>query len=125
MGKIGAVLAALFAVLLLAEARADDDPALPDGGSIVTTTDGGSTVTVDLGARGAWTMALRCEGAQSTRYRLCASSSCPVTAHNQLLDLDQTQDFPINQTPGVALKRYLTLRTDDGGVPFCKVQQLR
>jgi hypothetical protein len=115
--------AAAVIVLCPAPARADDEPGLPDGGSIVTSADGGAYAIADLGARGCWTMAIRCEGAQSTRYTTCATSSCTAAAVNQLLDADRTFDIPVNCVAGQTRKRYLALKTDDAGVPFCKVQR--
>lgn len=108
---------AVFAVLLAGA----DFPALPDGGSIVTSTDGGGWVTVDTGKIADWTMVIRCEGEQSTRYNLCTTSNCTATVHNQLLDFDTTERIPVRQ--GHRDKyRFLALATDDAGVPFCKVQ---
>lgn len=128
-----AVLAVCAVGLSSSSARGDDDPALPDGGSIVTPLDGGSTVTVDLGGRGAWNMVLRAEGAQSTRYVTCAADtisfsggsaihSCKAASHNELLDYDRTLDVPMNQSGGWPTKRYMSFSTDDGGIPFVKVQ---
>lgn len=68
---------ALFSVLPFlpppagpSEAFALDDPAMPDGGSIVGCTDGGTLVTADTGRTSAWASAIRCEGV-SARYTFC------------------------------------------------------
>ncbi len=122
-----AVLAALALVTAVHSAPAfadDSDGALYDGGAIVTSTDGGSTVVARLrpGALGSgYTMATRCEGAQSTRYTLCATSSCAAAAGSQLLDYDVTQDIGVNRPGTDTAKQYIALRTDDAGVPRCLV----
>lgn len=111
-----------------AAARADDEPFVvqADGGSTVTSLDGGSSVTVDLGSHGScYNLAMRCEGSTPPRYVLCVTSPCPVTAANELLDADKIWDIPVNCGKNVGTngaKRYLSLTTDDGGVPSCKVQ---
>lgn len=117
-----AVCVVVAATLAPSPARADDEPALPDGGSIVT---GTATALGDLGERaGPWSMTIRCEGDQQTRYKLCADSAgCAATAVNQLLDADRTFDIPVNTRSGLPPKRYLALRTEDAGVAFCKVQR--
>lgn len=127
---------AVVAVLLTSATFADDDKFLPDGGSIVTSTDGGSTVTVDLGEpRPAFIMAVRCEGDQLARYLLCATDtvtvaggqathSCVATKADSPIDHDRTFDMGVNQLTGLA-KRYLSFTTDDAGVPFCKVWIVR
>lgn len=97
----------------------DTDGALVDGGSIITSTDGGRSVTAELRTAGNWTLALRCEGAQSTRYRLCTTSSCTAAAGDQLLDYDVTQDIGVNRVLSSATKKYIGLRTDDAGIPYC------
>lgn len=113
-------------VLGACPARADDEPIAvqADGGSTVTTTDGGSAATVDLGTGLIQTLAIRCEGAQSTRYHTCTVLPCAVTLSNQLLDSDRTFDIPLNRSNAgtLAPKRYLTVATDDAGTPLCKVQ---
>jgi hypothetical protein len=68
---------------------------------------------------------MRCEGAQQTRYALCAAVPCAVGQANQLLDADQTIDIPVNcnaNALAVGAKRYLSLTTDDAGLPSCKAQ---
>lgn len=125
MKKILAVIA-VFAVLNGAPARADDDNALPDGGSIITTTDGGSNVSVDLSSTlGAYcrTLAIRCEGDQSARYKMCTASTCTATSASTPLDHDRTFDIPVNCKPGqnTTPKKSIALTTDDAGVPLCKV----
>lgn len=100
----------------------DTEGALADGGSIVTSTDGGSTAVAPLRDYANWIMATRCEGAQSTRYVLCATSSCAAAADSQMLDYDITQDLGVNiNRPNSPQKKYIALRTDDGGVPRCLV----
>lgn len=113
--------AALLAVGLHAlPSFADDtDGALVDGGSIITSTDGGRSVALELRTAGNWTLALRCEGAQSSRYRLCATSSCTAAAGDQLLDYDVTQDIGVNRVLSQTTKKWIALRTDDAGVPYC------
>lgn len=97
----------------------DSDGALADGGSIVTSTDGGrEAVAPFLGWSVAWTASVRCEGQQSTRYVMCTSSTCAATANSQLLDYDVTQDIPVNRSGPT--KTYVALRTDDGGIPLCQ-----
>jgi len=120
---LGVVLSlALVAGLHSAAAFADDsDGALIDGGALVTSTDGGSTVVAQLRPGLNWTMATRCEGAQSTRYKLCATSSCAATSISQTLDYDVTQDIGVNRQAGATAKNYIALRTDDAGIPRCLV----
>ncbi len=114
-------------------AYADDQPALPDGGSIVTSTDGGRIAFADLGLRSEWMLSLECEGAQSTRYLLCASDTTSIVAggvnhtctagpNNHLLSYDRGGEaIPVNFKPNKN-RRYLSLYTDDAGIPFCKAQ---
>ncbi len=113
-------------------AHADDQPALPDGGSIVTSTDGGRLAFVDLGLRSEWLLSLTCEGAQSTRYLLCATDTpsivaggvnhtCNASEHSYLLTADRGEVIPVNFKANKN-RRYLSLRTDDAGIPFCKAQ---
>lgn len=118
-----AALAILFVLSLPFPSLADDtDGALIDGGSIVTSTDGGSTVVAQLREAQGWTMATRCEGVQATRYVLCTTSSCSAAVDSQMLDYDVTMDIGVNrQTPYSTPKKYIALRTDDGGVPRCLV----
>lgn len=97
----------------------DYETALTDGGSIATTTDGGSLVVVQLAERLNWTMSIRCEGDQSTRYKLCTSSTCTPTRGNRLLEYDRTFEFDLVSSP--AQPTHLGLKTDDAGIPYCVV----
>jgi hypothetical protein len=106
-------------------ARADDEPALLDGGAIATSTDGGRCVVVDTGPRGPWHSALTCEGAQSSRYKFCSSTTCAPTAINPLAVYNTRTEIPVNQRVGLTAKRYLGFCTDDGGVPYCLVEEIR
>lgn len=126
MNRLLPVLASLATLLVLSlpfPSRADDtDGALVDGGSIVTSTDGGSTAVAQLREFNGWTMATRCEGVQSTRYVLCTTSTCAAGIDSQALDYDVTMDIGVNRaTPYGTPKKYIALRTDDGGVPRCLV----
>lgn len=111
----------VFGVLSIPAARADDsEGALIDAGSIVTSTDGGREAVAPLrGWSVTWIMSTRCEGAQSTRYVLCATSACAADVNSQLLDYDVTMDIPVNRSGST--KTYIALRTDDGGIPYCLV----
>lgn len=120
------VVFALFAVPGASKAYADDENFLPDGGSLVTTTDGGSNVTVYFGSSFAATcrkLSMRPEGAQSTRYKLCTTSSCTANSSSAPLDYDVHNEIEVNCKPNNATnpKRYLALTTDDGGIPYVKV----
>lgn len=121
--SVFAIAVAVVACLAAVPSFADDsEGALSDGGSIVTSTDGGRNAVAQLRAGQNWTMATRCEGAQSTRYTLCTSSSCTASASSQLLDYDITQDIGVNRPPFAASpKTHIALYTDDGGVPRCLV----
>lgn len=120
-----AVIAVAAIALSPSRAHADDEPGLSDGGSICSSTDGGSYAVCDLGVAGCRSLGIRCEGAQSSRYKLCPTSTCAPSAINQLLDYDRTFDIPVNCVAGGTAKRYMGLHTDDAGVPFCKVQVAR
>ncbi len=117
-----AVLAATALVFLPPpSAQALTFPALPDAGGIVTSIDGGNQTTIDTGQTQNWTMTIRCEGAQSTRYRMCTSATCDVSLANDLIDPNVTLEIPVTQ--GNSQKyRYLTIKQDDGGVPYCVIQ---
>lgn len=116
------VVAGLVALVSWPEpAAATDFPVFVDGGSLVTSLDGGTTpVTVDLGMTTDWGLVLRCEGAQSTRYALCSSVPCACSSANLLVASDTTFDIPVTQSRGNTY-RYMSLCTDDGGTPACKV----
>lgn len=110
---ISFIIVSAFSKLAFAD---DTEGALIDGGSIVTSTDGGREAVAQLLGWGVpWTMSTRPEGAQSTRYVLCPTSTCAADVNSQLLDYDVTQDIPVNRS-GVT-KTYIALRTDDGGIP--------
>lgn len=124
MRTLGLLAAVLFA-LSLAPGPADAAPApdyetaLRDGGSIATTTDGGSHVVMALAERSNWTMSIRCEGDQSTRYKLCTSETCTPTRGNRLLEYNRTFDIDLVSSP--SQDTHLGLKTDDAGTPYCVV----
>lgn len=110
-------------------------PALPDGGSLVTTAGnagtgnpvgdgGGPTVTIDTGHTESWVPALRCSsrmGSPRSYYRFSADGGLATDAY-ELLDLDRTFDLPLTQ-PNTYKLRYLSLTGEDGGPPACYLTQ--
>lgn len=115
-------------IVCLLLAAAPDDPALPDGGSLVTSKGGlpgdggGPWVTIDTGQVTDWTMSIYCDsslGSPNVYYRLSADGGTATTA-NMLLKVDTTFDLPVSQ--GFTEKyRYLSLLGQDGGPPSCPV----
>lgn len=119
---------ALVVPLLLMGA---DYPALPDGGSLVTSTGatppadgGGPWVTVDTGHTADWVMTIRCSSRLNSPrvfYRLSADGGT-ARIDDQLLDVDRTFDLPVSQ-PRSYPQRFLSLLGEDGGPPSCSLQQ--
>ncbi len=132
-------MAKLFAVLLIsmfalglqgcASAHAADFPALPDGGSLVTSAGGtlpgdggGPWITIDTGQTKDWLMSIRCRsGAGSPRvyYRLSTDAGTARTA-DQVVDVDRTFDIPVPQG-NTDKYRFLSLLGEDGGPPACTI----
>lgn len=116
----------LFAALAFAEPP--DVPALPDGGSLVTSNGGppgdggGPWVTVDTGQTNDWVMSIKCRtylGSPNVHYRLSTDGGTATAADN-VLEVDKTFDLPVTQ--GNTEKfRWLSLRGEDGGAPVCNV----
>lgn len=105
-------------------ASAVDFPALPDGGSLIKTTDGGPLITVDTGHVTDWVPAIRCstlEGSSGVHYRF-SSDGGSATQANQVIEVNRTMDIPVAQG-NVAKLRYLSLLSEDGGIPACRLQQ--
>ncbi len=97
------------------DAQALDLPALQDGGSVVTFTDGGQMVTLDTGRKNGWHMVIRCEN-QNVRYLMCESNVCSANNTNCPLDSNITYDIPVpNGYP------WLSIYSDDAGIPRCLV----
>lgn len=124
MRKFAAFAAVLFALSLApspagAAPAPDYKTALRDGGSIATTTDGGSLVVMALAERSNWTMSIRCEGDQSTRYALCPSETCTPDRGNRLLEYNRTFDIDLVSIP--SQDTHLGLKTDDAGAPYCVI----
>lgn len=124
MRMIAACLVVAALAFSPATVRADDDPCLLDGGSLVTSTDGGRDAFAALQVRSDWVMSIRCEGAQSTRYALTADGGL-ASSTSPLLDYDKTTDIPVNRigalSRGYPTKTGIALRTDDAGIPNCFV----
>jgi len=136
------------------EAFALDDPALPDGGSIVQVTDGGTDFTVDTAKTSAWNMALRCS--PMLTYRMCEQSlarlavtqdggnmdpadaatllydggqyqsqgTCVADVNNQLVEGDRTFDIAVPNNRRWFSGHFLGTSASDGGVPVCQLNQV-
>ncbi|MEY4933556.1 MAG: hypothetical protein RLZZ403_1876 [Pseudomonadota bacterium] len=122
------LLALLPFFAILAYAEPPDLPALPDGGSLVTSTGsgpgdgGGPWITVDTGQVQDWMMALRCRsyvGSPSVHYRLSADAGTATTSDG-FLPVNLTLDLPVSQGNGEKF-RWLSLLGEDGGAPTCRV----
>lgn len=124
-----------ISVLALSLFTAVDFPALPDGGSLVTSNGGlpgdggGPWITIDTGHTEDWVPAIRCHastiicGTASPRvnYRFSADGGTANAAY-MLLDVDRTFDLPVFQPKDRKL-RYLSLSGEDGGPPCCTLTQ--
>ncbi len=117
----------LLAVLavLSTKAHAVDDPALPDGGSLIIVADGGVGAIVDLTRTGSWNMSLSCDPV--CHYKMCESNStaCAPTRGNRQLDrAGVVYDIGVPSN-----RRYLGLlfvgaASSDGGQPEANVQSV-
>lgn len=123
MRKLLPLIAILVVWAVLAHAQPPDQKALPDGGSIVTSTDGGGPlVTVDTAQLGDWVATLRPRsscGSPSVHY-LFSTNSAPATTADNVLEVDHTFDLPVSQG-NTEKYRYLSFLGEDGGAPCVTV----
>lgn len=129
MRKLVPVVLAFLGVAFAAFAYGPpDQPALPDGGSLVTSNGnlpgdgGGPEVTVDTGQTDDWIATLKCSsllGSPGVHYRFSTDRSTATTNYN-VIDVDRTMDIPVRQG-NTDKYRYLSLRGEDGGPPSCRL----
>lgn len=130
MRKLLELLPVVLIAVSFAHAEPPDQPALSDGGSLVTSVGGtppadggGPWVTIDTGQLNDWVATILCRsylGSPNVHYRF-SSDGGTATSANQVLQVDRTFDLPINQGNGEKY-RYLSLLGEDGGAPACNLQ---
>lgn len=110
-------------VCVLAHAAPPDEPVLPDGGSLFSSSDGGGpVVTADTYQVNDWVMTIKCRsyvGSPNVHYKLSTDGTAATAADN-VLEVDKTFDLPVSQG-NTEKYRYLSLRGEDGGAPVCNV----